>query len=561
MSKALYNKYRSQDFDSLIGQDHITNILKNSIIKDRIANAYLFVGSRGTGKTSTARIMAKALNCTAKKEDGNPCDKCSNCKGVTAGNFVDLIEIDAASNRGIDQIRELKERIEFAPAEGRFKIYIIDEVHMLTKEAFNALLKTLEEPPKHIVFILATTDIHKLPPTILSRCQRYDFRLGNEKQIEKTLLSVVEKENIKIDEAALKILVDNAKGSYRDALSLLDVVMNAQSTSENNKHISEVEVQTALGIPDFKVVNSLFECLMTNDSSLIFDILLQIEQGNININQLVFNLVNLLNSKLVESVKAKDTSSINKIISLIELFLKIDKDIKYSSYPFTLLQSSLISYTFKGEVNTEKKSINIPSETKEVKKENVVVERKTEEKKVEIKEEQKPKDIVEDTDESDDTGEENDQGSDVAEKIALSMELIKQKWEEIIVSLKSMSPRLAVLLKSSTPLSVNGKILSLSVPYQFHKDTLDNLSNKEILVMSIKKIFNCDVKVDISVDSSMKNKKKASSDILMKAREISATTVEKKEDNSKPVHVISDAQKEERKAKFTKKVEEIFAGM
>ncbi len=561
MSKALYNKYRSQDFDSLIGQDHITNILKNSIIKDRIANAYLFVGSRGTGKTSTARIMAKALNCTEIKADGNPCDKCSNCNGVTIGNFVDLIEIDAASNRGIDQIRELKERIEFAPAEGRFKIYIIDEVHMLTKEAFNALLKTLEEPPKHIVFILATTDVHKLPPTILSRCQRYDFKLGNEKQVEKVLLAIVEKESIKIDENALKILVDNAKGSYRDALSLLDVVMNAQSTSENNKHISEIEVQTALGIPDFKVVNSLFECLMNNDSSMIFDILLQIEQGNININQLVFNLVNLLNSKLVENVKAKDANSINKIISLIELFLKIDKDIKYSSYPFTLLQSSLISYTFKDQTNSEKKSINTPSETKDVKKEKIVIEQKVEEKKIEIKKEQKPKDIAEDTDESDDTGEESEQGNEVKEKIAMSMELIKQKWEEIIVSLKAMSPRLAVLLKSSTPLSVNGKILSLSVPYQFHKDTLDNLSNKEILVMSIKKIFNCDVKVDISVDSSMKNKKKASSDILMKAREISTTTVEKKEDNSKPVHVISDAQKEERKAKFTKKVEEIFAGM
>ena len=175
MPSVLYQKYRSMDFDEIKGQDHVTKLLKNAVKGNQISQAYLFVGSRGTGKTSTARILAKAVNCKKPKADGNPCNECEYCTSITTGRFMDLIEIDAASNRGIDQIRELKEKIEFSPSEGKFKVYIIDEVHMLTTEAFNALLKTLEEPPGHVIFILATTDVHKLPPTILSRCQRYEI--------------------------------------------------------------------------------------------------------------------------------------------------------------------------------------------------------------------------------------------------------------------------------------------------------------------------------------------------------------------------------------------------
>ena len=187
MSSVLYRKYRAQDFDQLIGQGHITKLLKNAVKTDQISQAYLFVGSRGTGKTSAARILAKAVNCLHPKEDGNPCNECEVCVGITDGKLMDLMEIDAASNRGIDQIRELKEKIEYSPTDSKYKVYVIDEVHMLTTEAFNALLKTLEEPPAHVIFILATTDVHKLPPTILSRCQRYDFRLGTNEEIEKLL--------------------------------------------------------------------------------------------------------------------------------------------------------------------------------------------------------------------------------------------------------------------------------------------------------------------------------------------------------------------------------------
>lgn len=263
MPSVLYRKYRAQDFDQLIGQDHITKLLKNAVKTGQIAQAYLFVGSRGTGKTSTARILSKAVNCLQPKEDGNPCNECEVCKAISNGSLLDLIEIDAASNRGIDQIRELKEKIEFSPSEGKYKVYIIDEVHMLTTEAFNALLKTLEEPPAHVIFILATTDVHKLPPTILSRCQRYDFRLGTDEEIKNVLSDVAKKEDLKIDDKAMALLVQNAKGSYRDALSLLDVVYSGQE--KGKKEITEEEVRKILGLPDFDKVVVLLKSLEKGD--------------------------------------------------------------------------------------------------------------------------------------------------------------------------------------------------------------------------------------------------------------------------------------------------------
>src|SRR5690606_38260502 len=254
MSKSLYNKYRSQTFDELVGQESVTKLLKNAVKKGKIANAYLMVGSRGTGKTSTARILAKALNCSHLTEEGNPCNECNHCMAISKGSFLDLIEIDAASNRGIDQIRELKERLEFSPVEGRYKIYIIDEVHMLTKEAFNALLKTLEEPPSHVIFMLATTDVHKLPATILSRCQRYDFKLGSDDDLKGVLEDIAKKEGVKLDSEAVSLIIENAHGSYRDALSLLDVVISGQIASEKPSEVSEAEVRKILGIPDLTMV-------------------------------------------------------------------------------------------------------------------------------------------------------------------------------------------------------------------------------------------------------------------------------------------------------------------
>ena len=222
MSQALYRKYRPTGWSEVVGQDHVVQTLKNAMITDRVGHAYLFAGPRGTGKTSLARLLAKSVNCLADDPAKRPCNECQNCKAVNENRFMDLIEIDAASNTGVDDVRDLREKINFSPSQGRFKIYIIDEVHMLSTQAFNALLKTLEEPPPHAIFVLATTEIHKIPATVLSRCQRHEFRRVPVDEIIANLKQIVKAEAIAADDDALLMIARQATGSIRDAQSLLD---------------------------------------------------------------------------------------------------------------------------------------------------------------------------------------------------------------------------------------------------------------------------------------------------------------------------------------------------
>jgi DNA polymerase-3 subunit gamma/tau len=230
MNLVLYRKWRPQTWEDVVGQKHVIHTLQQAVVSGRVAHAYLFSGPRGTGKTTTARILAKAVNCLAEDPAARPCNQCTHCQAVNEGNYLDLIEIDAASNTSVEDVRDLRERVNFAPNEGRYKVYIIDEVHMLSSAAFNALLKTLEEPPAHAIFVLATTEAHKIPPTVISRCQRHEFRrLGVEEMVEQLTL-LVNAEGLNAERGALEAVARQATGSLRDAISLLDQLASLGET-------------------------------------------------------------------------------------------------------------------------------------------------------------------------------------------------------------------------------------------------------------------------------------------------------------------------------------------
>jgi DNA polymerase-3 subunit gamma/tau len=260
-SSALYRRYRPQTFAAIVGQEHVTRTLKNAIGSGQVAHAYLLAGSRGIGKTTIARLIAKAVNCT-KAKGGEPCDRCENCVAIRDGSFLDLIEIDAASNRGIDEMRDLRDKVRFAPSQGQYKVYVIDEAHQLTSEAFNALLKTLEEPPPHAIFVLATTESGKIPATIVSRTQRFDLRRIPYKGVVAQLAKICEQEGLKVEPAALEAIARHAQGSLRDAESVLDMVA---AFSEGGIKLADVD--ELLGVSEWEETSALFDALAANDGA------------------------------------------------------------------------------------------------------------------------------------------------------------------------------------------------------------------------------------------------------------------------------------------------------
>ena len=260
MTQALYRKWRPRTWDQVVGQEHVIRTLRNAVAAGRVAHAYLFAGPRGTGKTTTARLLAKAVNCLHPDPAARPCDQCDHCRAINEGRFMDLVEIDAASNTSVDDVRDLRDKIHFAPSQGRYKVYIIDEVHMLSTAAFNALLKTLEEPPAHAIFILATTEVHKIPATVLSRCQRYEFRRLPVADIVAYLKRIVEAEGIAAEEGALTLIARQATGSLRDAISLLDQLASGDGP------VSVARAQEVLGVSNQEAVLRLVDAVAAQDA-------------------------------------------------------------------------------------------------------------------------------------------------------------------------------------------------------------------------------------------------------------------------------------------------------
>ena len=291
--QALYRKWRPQTFEDVQGQDHIVTTLKNQIRLGRVGHAYLFCGTRGTGKTSVAKIFAKAVNCL-QPVDGSPCGECAMCRAIQSQTLMNVIEIDAASNNGIDNIREIRDEVEYSPTEGRYKVYIIEEVHMLSIGAFNALLKTLEEPPEYVIFILATTEAHKIPVTILSRCQRYDFRRITVDTITGRLTELAEKENLDVEEKALRYIARAADGSMRDALSLLDQCIAFYL----NERLTYDHVLDILGAVDTTVFSRLLRSVLDQDIAgalkLIEDVVVQGRELGQFVTEFTWYLRNLM---------------------------------------------------------------------------------------------------------------------------------------------------------------------------------------------------------------------------------------------------------------------------
>lgn len=353
---ALYRKFRPAEFEDVKGQDHIVTTLKNQIRADRIGHAYLFCGTRGTGKTTIAKIFAKAVNCE-HPVDGSPCGECSSCRAIASGSSMNVIEIDAASNNGVDNIREIRDEVAYSPAEGKYKVYIIDEVHMLSIGAFNALLKTLEEPPSYVIFILATTEAHKIPVTILSRCQRYDFRRITTETITSRLRELMEKEQVDVEDRALEYVAKAADGSMRDALSLLDQCIAFYLGQKlTYDHVLEV-----LGAVDTDVFSSLFRKICSQELNSVIrevdTIVLQGRELSQFVTDFIWYLRNLLMLKsdpqmeqmldvssdaLAQMKQEIQMTDIDTLMRFIRVFSELSGQIRYATQKRVLVEIALI---------------------------------------------------------------------------------------------------------------------------------------------------------------------------------------------------------------------------
>ena len=353
---SLYRRFRPQSFDTMIGQQHIKQTLKNAILSQNIAHAYLFTGTRGTGKTSAAKIFAKAINCLNPNEDGSPCNECENCKQLGNNNNLDIIELDAASNNSVDDIRQIIDKVSFAPSFGKYKVYIIDEAHMLTKQAWNAFLKTLEEPPEHAVFIMATTEVYKIPDTILSRCIRFDFRLLSKEELSNHIIKVFKEVGIDYDKEAVLAIADAGNGSVRDCLSIADMVISYCG----NKKIEYKDVLEVLGASSPEIVVTLADYILSNKTSEALTLASKTLDMGKSVEVLATDLAEMfknvlyakncmdaknilgLPTELYSKIKDISISCTNtRIYNAIEIFTNVQNSLKFTTLGRVILEMSI----------------------------------------------------------------------------------------------------------------------------------------------------------------------------------------------------------------------------
>jgi DNA polymerase III subunit gamma/tau len=482
----LYRKYRPQRFAEVVGQAPIVRTLRNAAQSGTVAHAYLFTGSRGVGKTTVARLLAKAINCLNPK-DGDVCNTCEICQAMSAGNFLDLIEIDAASNTGVENVRELIEHVRFKPARGQYKVFIIDEVHMLSKAAFNALLKTLEEPPAHAVFILATTDIHKVPETIISRTQRFDFKKIGQTEIVQQLKYVAEQEQLIISPDILELVARSAQGGLRDALSLLDKVTALGPEAELS------EVQLLLGLTSLKTSQDLVDLMASHNTSAIperFDELL-----NSGTDFAVFNrdLLEYLRKMLVYKIAGENAPidllpedkqvlvqqvgrlSVGELMHLIRLFLRSYKDLAAAPTPELPMLLAAVEAAYKNTAgSTEARGQGVVSSGPQILQTEVMAEITP----VVMVAQDQIVDAITDP---------------------INRSEVEAIWPQVIEKIKAINSPLATLIKNSPLQEVEGSTVTIAVKYLFHKEHLESKKNYSLITKIMEECCGKPVRLSVKI--------------------------------------------------------------
>ncbi|MCL5411940.1 MAG: DNA polymerase III subunit gamma/tau [Patescibacteria group bacterium] len=496
----LYRKYRPQKFADVVGQENIKNILTKGLEFGKVSQAYLFSGPRGVGKTTTARLVAKSLNCRQNKDNnfGEPCDHCDSCRAIAEGRYLDLIEIDAASNRGIDEIRDLREKIKLSPTEGKYKVYIIDEVHMLTNEAFNALLKTLEEPPVHAVFILCTTDPQKLPLTIISRCQRFDFKRATKEDLLKYLRYLSKAENLELEEETLTLISQKAEGSYRDAAKILDQL------SLGNQKITATLVNEFFALSGSDSYSNLLDYLISKDVKEALVQINRIFENGQSLREFNKSFLEYLRRLLViradvgeELVKPQLTKeqyekmgqqarslTNQQVLRLINLFAKSEEGLKSAVIPQLPLELAIVEACSDG-LNEAKTKKEAPKET-----EGKLIQSTRVEEPKKAEEEQDKAALVSPKKESSE-----EKSGEILNGSELTIEFIQEHWPSVLKSIKPHNHSLEALLKGCEPMSFDGKILMLKCAYRFHKERLESQKNNELLEKILSEIIGAKVRV------------------------------------------------------------------
>ncbi len=508
MYQAIYRKYRPKTFDELLGQIHVTTILKNQIIKGNVGHAYLFSGTRGTGKTSAAKIFSRAVNCLDPK-DGNPCNKCDICKGILDESIMDVIEMDAASNRKIEDIRELREKVVYPPSRAKYKVYIIDEVHMLTNEAFNALLKTLEEPPKHLIFLLATTEPERLPPTILSRCQRFDFKRLTSRDMEDSMRKISLEMGVEVDDKVFKLIASNSDGAMRDALSLLD-----QCIAFDDKKVTYDDALKILGIANkeliFKMVDSIKEEKLDEVLQLIDHIIQEGKDTSLFLKDLIHHYRNLMIAKTsadpeqlidwgeVEVCKRQSGEmELSYIMRSLQILADADTSMKWSTQPRIILEMAAIRLVGLNNERSLEERVKALEDgiALHIQKPN-----QTPVKKTEKSPESKP--AVEEKKETPKTSEVKRPDESI-EKPGLDIESIKKAWPRFLQTVKTRKMSIYALVMEGEVAQVNGNRITLAYKdgFEFHKDAVNKPQNKEFLEGILVEFFGQPVELMILMKS------------------------------------------------------------